>query len=138
MLEAENNKCDNALILDYSENICETASGNVYWFKNSKLYTPENSLPFIEGTVQKKIFNLFNAEIIYGKFKLEDLKDADEVFMSNIGCLIAGISSIVLAFADKIIYESKSNDFTETLKLREKLLNLLIYSKKRAAKRLRR
>ncbi len=123
MLEADNNSCDNALILDTEGNICETGSGNIYWFKDSKLYTPKLGLAFIPGTVQKKILKLFNGEIIQGKFTLEDIKDADEVFMSNIGTLIAGIESI--SSSSGLIYENQNINFTQTLKLREELTKLL-------------
>lgn len=123
MLEADHNSCENALILDTEANICETGSGNIYWFKDLKLYTPEASLAFIPGTIQKKIFKLFDGEIIQGKFKLEDIKNADEVFMSNVGALIAGIKSITSS--KDFIYQNLNNHFHETLKLREKIMTLL-------------
>ncbi|NQY80658.1 MAG: aminotransferase class IV [Candidatus Caenarcaniphilales bacterium] len=123
MLEADHNSCHNALILDTKGNICETGSGNIYWFKDSKLYTPEPGLAFVPGTVQKKILKLFDGEIVQGKFKLEDIKSAEEVFMSNIGTLIAGVESI--SSQEELIYENPSNNFSKMLKLREKLMSLL-------------
>ena len=123
MLEADRNSCDNALILDHEDYICETASANIFWFKDDILYTPESSLAFVPGTVQEKIMDLYETEIIVGKFKLSDIQDADEVFMTNIGCLLAGIITIK---AEKgMIYQSNS-DFTKSLALRKKLLDMLL------------
>ena len=73
--------------------------------------------------VQKKILKLFDGEIVQGKFKLEDIKSAEEVFMSNIGTLIAGVESI--SSQEELIYENPSNNFSKMLKLREKLMSLL-------------
>lgn len=116
MIEAQKNSCDNALILDTNTSICETASGNIFWFVGDEIFTPSLDLPFVPGTVRKKILEC--AQVHEGKFSLEDIKSADEIFMSNIGYMIAGIKSIK-AF-DGLIVKSKS--FDKTLKLRSLLL----------------
>ncbi len=94
MIEADENKCDNALITKDDGTICETANGNLFWFKDGVLYTPSLDLPFVPGTVRKRILELYKGEVKEGHFHIDELKDADEVFMSNIGGLITQVSAI--------------------------------------------
>jgi branched-chain amino acid aminotransferase len=86
--------CDNALILDAHGHICETASGSIFWVKNGVLYTPEESLPFIPGTVRKKLLALSPFPVRMGRYTLFDIAAADEVFMTNVGTLIAAVAAI--------------------------------------------
>jgi branched-subunit amino acid aminotransferase/4-amino-4-deoxychorismate lyase len=94
MLEAQENGCDNALLFNNNGNICETASGNIFWIKDNILYTPSLELELIAGTMREKLLNLWDGEKHEGKFTLHDLKSADEVFMSNIATIIAPITEI--------------------------------------------
>ena len=94
MLEARDAGCENALILNSENLICETASGNIFWVKNNMLYTPELSLPFVPGTVRKKIIALSPIPVQEGRYTLADIAQADEIFMTNIGGLVTKVSSI--------------------------------------------
>ena len=120
MLEAHRHSCDNALILNSDNYICETASANIYWFKDEKLYSPSLELPLIPGTIQKIIFDICEEQLITEYFTIDDLVTADEVFMSNTGVIIAGIQRITNC--DGVIYENKTNKFSKTLELRNKIL----------------
>ncbi len=95
LIEAQKNGADNALILDGHDHICECASGNIFWFRDGKLHTPERKLPLIPGSVQERIFKLYNGKIIEGRFKLDELYKADEIFMTNINCIVQSFSEIV-------------------------------------------
>ncbi|MDX2074555.1 MAG: aminotransferase class IV [Alphaproteobacteria bacterium] len=102
MMEARDNACDNALILDAHGHVCETASGNLFWVKNDVLYTPESSLPFVPGTVRERIIELSPLPVRQGIYTLADLAAAAEIFMTNIGGLVTRVSSIVpLGFSAK-------------------------------------
>jgi branched-chain amino acid aminotransferase len=94
MLEAEQNGCDNALLSNASGHICETASGNLFWITGDTLYTPALDLPLVAGTVRHKILSLWQGKIAEGHYPLTALQAADEIFMSNIGTLIAPIAEI--------------------------------------------
>ena len=88
MNEAKKNGADSSLLLDQDGYICETANGNIFWFKGGTLFTPSIDLPLISGSIQSRIFKLYKGKIRQGKFKLPALKQADEVFMTNVSCLI--------------------------------------------------
>ncbi len=107
MMEARDAGCDNALILDTHGHVCETASGNIFWVKDDVLYTPELSLPFVPGTVRKKIIEHSPLPVKEGRYTLSELAPADEIFMTNVGMLVVTVSSIV-----SIDFKVKSDDVT--------------------------
>ncbi|MEI7979207.1 MAG: aminotransferase class IV [Bacteroidota bacterium] len=94
---AKENGLDDALILNQNGNIIEAASSNIYWKKNNIIYTVPLSEGCIAG-VSREVFiescNAKNIPIIEQICTTEDLKNADEIFMSNAS---TGISSIELA-----------------------------------------
>lgn len=94
MMQARDAECDNALILDAHGHICETASGNIFWVKDGVIYTPETSLPFIRGTVRNRVITLSPVPVREGRYTLADIAAADEIFMTNIGTLVAPVSDI--------------------------------------------
>lgn len=88
LVEATQNKFDNALLLNDAGKICEFASGNIFWMKNGKLYTPSDELPLISGSIRERIFNLYKGELVEGVFDVSELDDAEEIFMTNVNCLV--------------------------------------------------
>lgn len=94
---AKENGMDDALILNQNGNIIEAASSNIYWKKNNNMYTVPLSEGCIAG-VSREVFiescNANNTPIIEQICTIEDLKNADKIFMSNAS---TGISSIELA-----------------------------------------
>lgn len=94
MQEARKRGCDNALLLDREGYICETASGNLFWFAGDTLYTPSADLALVPGTVRRRILELWPGRKEQGRFKLDALKDAEEIFMTNIGGLVSAVSDI--------------------------------------------
>lgn len=92
-IEAQENFCDNALILNQESKLCETANGNIFWFKGDTLYTPSLDLPLIPGTIRRKILEIYPKHK-QGHYHIDELADADEVFMSNIGSIISHVKSI--------------------------------------------
>lgn len=111
MLEAADHACDNALILDMAGNVCETASGNLFWVKDEVIYTPESTLPFVPGTVRKKVLALSPLPVKEGRFAPTELLEADEIFMTNVGGIVAAISAI-----EPLGYVAKGDDVTQNLR----------------------
>lgn len=116
MVEAEEAKCDNAILLDDKGRVCETASGNLFWFTKGKLCTPSIKLEMIPGSIRQKIFNLYKGEIIEGEFKMKDLEKADEVFMTNVNVLVLPIQEI-----KPVGFKYPSNE--KSLKIRKLILD---------------
>ncbi len=94
-LEAVENKCFDALILNDKKQICETSSANIFWIKDDILYTPHQDCGILLGTIREKILQLSPIKIKLVKAKINDLLNADEVFITNISIGVLGIDEIV-------------------------------------------
>lgn len=93
-VEADENKCFESLILNLDGSISETSSGNIFWVKGGIIYTPSKDCNILPGTIREKILCLFSSRVKEGKFYLEDIKNADEVFITNSIWKIRKICSI--------------------------------------------
>lgn len=106
---------DDALLINEKGNICEATSSNIFWVKNSVVYTTplsEACLPGIMREVLIEIMQKNNIQIVEKTCTETDLLEADELFLSN---AIHGIKWIV-AFKNK-------RYFTNTAKKLVPLLN---------------
>ncbi len=94
MMEARGNGCGNALLSNAEGYISETASGNIFWIQGDTLYTPALDLPLVPGTIRSRIMALWGRKIKEGYFTVKDLITADEIFMTNTGCIIAPVVAV--------------------------------------------
>ncbi len=92
--EAREAGFDNALLLDDAGNVCEAASGNIFWIKKQILYTPELSLPLIPGIIRRRIIELSPLPVVEGSYNISELMAADEIFISNVGGLVTIVSEL--------------------------------------------
>lgn len=91
-MEARENKCFEALLLSVDGKICEGSSGNIFWFKGGKLYTPENNI--LKGVMREAVIEKSPYDVVTGDFDLDELSDAEEVFMTNVAWVIKPIASL--------------------------------------------
>ena len=99
--QAKANRADTALLLNTDGYVCETANGNIFWVRDDVLYTPAQDLPLIPGTIRAKIRSLWSGEVREGHYTIEELHDADEVFMTNATFLIAPVTTLIHASVKK-------------------------------------
>lgn len=74
--------------------VLETSSANIFWVKNGKIYTPKADLGMLCGTVRKKLLEISPLKIFEKKAKIDELKTADEVFLTNSSFLVLGVDEI--------------------------------------------
>lgn len=91
-LEANENNFFEALMLTTNGKIAECSSGNIFWYKKGTIYTPKNNL--IKGVLREFLLENSEIPIIEGDYNIEHLKDAEEVFISNISWIVLPIKSI--------------------------------------------
>ncbi len=96
---ANEHKYYDTLMLDNYANISETASANIYWIKDKIIYTPSDECSLIHGTIRSLLLTFKNLEIKTGKYSIETILDADEVFITNAIIIIKSVNKI--AFGDK-------------------------------------
>lgn len=80
-LEAEENQCTDALMLNDKRQLCETSSANIFWIKGGHLYTPELSCGALEGSTRAALLRL--APVRETIADLDTLLEADAVFVTN-------------------------------------------------------
>ncbi len=77
---------DDILFLNTEGKVAETAIANIFFLKDGNLFTPDTDSGILNGIVREKILEIAENTGIKteeGKFSLEDLKNADEVFLTN-------------------------------------------------------
>ncbi len=86
-LEAKQAGAFEVIMLNNRDHICEGASSNIFWTKGHWVFTPDVSTGLLEGVTRATVMRLceeeLNLRVITGEFKLQDLKFADEVFITS-------------------------------------------------------
>jgi branched-chain amino acid aminotransferase len=86
-LEARAAGAFEVIMLNNKDHICEGASSNIFWVKDKWVFTPDASTGLLEGVTRSTIMRLceetLNLRVVTGEFKLQDLKFADEVFITS-------------------------------------------------------
>ena len=94
--EAEKNGFDDALMLDYRNYIAEATGANIFFVKNNKLYSPIPDC-FLNGITRQSVIEIAQEnkiDVIEDYFKLDFLKDCEEVFLTGTAVEITPVSSI--------------------------------------------
>lgn len=94
-IEANDNNCFEALQLTASNNIAECSSGNIFWIKNSKLFTPSLECGVLRGVMRQRVLDLTDIEIEEGIYSIESILDADSVFITNVAVCVLPITRII-------------------------------------------
>ncbi|NPA58466.1 MAG: aminotransferase class IV [Aquificae bacterium] len=77
---------DDALFLNENGEITETTSANIFWAKGRFLYTPSVDCGLLPGITREVVIEEAKKEgftVVEGRFYLEELKNADIIFITN-------------------------------------------------------
>ncbi|WP_242846047.1 aminotransferase class IV [Clostridium novyi] len=88
---------DEVVFLNTKNFISEGSYTNIFFIKGDKLYTPDISCGLLPGIMREKIILLINKlslKLEIGNFCIEDLINADEVFLTNSLMEIMPVSKI--------------------------------------------
>lgn len=89
---------DEGLMLDVSGNVVEGTKSNLFWIEENVLYTPDISWCGVAGIIREVIIEQlaprFGLTVRVGRYKLDDLYRADELFVTNSLIGIAPVASI--------------------------------------------
>lgn len=94
--EVKNKGYDEALLLDYKGNIAEGPGENIFIVKENKLLTPSEGsiLPGITRDSVIKLAKEKNIEVIEKQITLEEVHEADEIFLTGTAAEITPVESI--------------------------------------------
>ncbi|EEX92787.1 4-amino-4-deoxychorismate lyase [Vibrio orientalis CIP 102891 = ATCC 33934] len=85
------------IVLDICDNVVETTMANLFWVKDSSLFTPDLRNAGVNGVMRRVVLEQLgdlSLKASIGDFKLEDVLSADEVFVSNSVLGVAPITRI--------------------------------------------
>ncbi|MFZ4540363.1 MAG: aminotransferase class IV [Rickettsiales bacterium] len=82
LLEALEQGCDEALMLSSDHCLCESASANLFWIKNDRVFTPALSTACVAGTTRAALMRLTDVEEVV--VTIDAIANAEAVFISNV------------------------------------------------------
>jgi branched-chain amino acid aminotransferase len=85
-LHAKKQKWNDAVLLNSHDRVCDTTIANIFLVKSGVIYTPSLKEGCIAGIIRKNLLQQFSEDkltVIEDKITIEDLQNADEVFLSN-------------------------------------------------------
>lgn len=88
-------KFDDVIFINEKEQICETSRHNIYIKKNNLLYTPHVTCGLLPGVMRTKLLKENKVQETF--LTLKDLKDSEEIFVSNalIGLVPANLKDFI-------------------------------------------
>ncbi|MFZ4125223.1 MAG: aminotransferase class IV [Rickettsiales bacterium] len=81
LLEAEDNQCEEAILLTQDGMVCEAASANILWLKDGTLFTPDLKTGCLHGSTREALIRL--ASITTTIAPIDSLKNAEAVWIMN-------------------------------------------------------
>ena len=86
VLYAKKQKWNDTVLLNNHGRICDTTIANIFLIKGDVIYTPSLDEGCIAGVMRKNLLAQFvksKLKVVEGEITIEDLLNADEVFLSN-------------------------------------------------------
>jgi len=84
--------CDDALVLDYNNNVIETSAANIFAIKNNKVFSPRLDECGIKGVFLQSLCDKLTVE--FKTVSVDDLTQADAIFVCNSLMKIVPVKSI--------------------------------------------
>jgi 4-amino-4-deoxychorismate lyase len=84
--EVKSKGYDEALFLNIYSKLCEGAVSNIFWTKQSVIYTPDLSCGILDGITRRQVLDIcsiLGLSYKEGSHDLEELLSSDEVFITN-------------------------------------------------------
>ncbi|MFZ1452676.1 MAG: aminotransferase class IV [Ferruginibacter sp.] len=85
-LHAKKEKCNDAILLNTEGRLCDTSIANIFLIKDEVVYTPALAEGCIAGVMRRNLIEKLTAagyKLVEGKVTVDELLDAEEVFLTN-------------------------------------------------------
>jgi len=94
-IDAAKHDCFDSILLGDKGQICECSSGNIFWFdENNILHTPSLESGVLPGTIREAVLRLSPFETRKGVYSILSLKNAEEVFITNVAWKILPVAKL--------------------------------------------
>ncbi|WP_230374124.1 branched-chain amino acid aminotransferase [Pontivivens ytuae] len=94
LTEAKSRGFDNALSLDFEDNVAETATTNAFLVKDGVVRTPVPNGTFLDGITRQRVIALLRedgTEVEEASLRVEDFAAADEIFLTGNAAKVMGV-----------------------------------------------
>lgn len=91
-LQATEQGCFEALLLNEKDEIAETSSGNIFWYRDGAWHTPSLASGAVEGSIRHILCT--SVSIYEGDYTLQNLLNAEEVCITNAAWLVLPVKSL--------------------------------------------
>ena len=94
--EAQSRDFDEAVVLNERGEIVSATTANLFWAKNGTLHTPTLSSGALAGITRECVIDIANKHFIpllEGIYEMNDLTDADEIFLTSSGVGVAPVTT---------------------------------------------
>lgn len=82
------------VMIDKNGYISETSAANIFWIKNQEILTPSLDCNIVAGTIRSLMINKKIFAIREVKAKVEELQQAEEVFLTNASMVLIPVNEI--------------------------------------------
>lgn len=82
------------VILTKDGKIAECSSANIFWVKDSVIYTPDETCGLYPGHIRSKIIANPGFKVELNHFHLKDLINSDEIFLTNSNILVKPVKNL--------------------------------------------
>lgn len=93
------NQAYEAVLLDANKHLVECIQSNVFWVKNSQLYTPALHQSGVQGSYRARVLSSFEGVVNIGSYEIDALHQADEIFVTN---ALSGVLPVT-QFEEKVL-----------------------------------
>ena len=94
--EAQSRDFDEAVVLNERGEIVSATTANLFWAKNGTLHTPTLSTGALAGITRECVIEIANQRFIpllEGNYEMQDLTDADEIFLTSSSLGVAPVTT---------------------------------------------
>ena len=94
--EAQSRDFDEAVVLNERGEIVSATTANLFWAKNGTLHTPTLSSGALAGIIRECVIDIANKHFIpllEGIYEMNDLTDADEIFLTSSSLGVAPVTT---------------------------------------------
>jgi branched-chain amino acid aminotransferase len=104
---------NDAIALDVNGYLAEVSTANIFFIKDDVLYTPDVECSILNGITRQSVIKFagdLGVCVVEGKFKKEDVLDADGIFISGTAAEIICVSKLDDVMLDEHIIYTKINE----------------------------
>lgn len=87
--------CREALLLNTEEKLAEGSASNLFLVRRGRVFTPDVSCGLLPGIVRQWVLQALDGKAGEGRYTLENLREADEVFLTNSLMGVMGVRELV-------------------------------------------